>query len=378
MLVTVFFLVFFSRVVLAPLMPDIEKDLGIGHGEAGAFIFIMSIGGVIATLCSGFVSSYLLHRWTIVLSTVCVGLALFTIALSQGTLGIVIGLFFLGGAAGLYMPSGMSTLTDLIDPKHWGKAVAIHELAPNVGFVAAPLIAATMLGHFSWRGILVIQGIVALITALVFVKFGKGGKFPGQAPNFMAVREILGLRDYWIMIALFSLGVGGTLGIYMMLPLYLIAGHGYEQEFANSLIGISRILGIGMAFLAGWANDRLGTKKTLSIVLALSGMSTIIMGASSGYCLLFFVCFQPMVACCYFPPGFAALSSIGPSRSRNVIISFTIPFSFIFGSGAFPFLIGIFGDRGKFGFGIIIVGTMILLGAFLSRFLKFRSSYDSE
>ena len=35
-LTAIFLLTFLGRIVLAPLMPSIEKDLGIDHGEAGS------------------------------------------------------------------------------------------------------------------------------------------------------------------------------------------------------------------------------------------------------------------------------------------------------------------------------------------------------
>jgi hypothetical protein len=38
-LTSIFFLNFISRIIWAPLMPAIEGDLGIGHGEAGSFFF---------------------------------------------------------------------------------------------------------------------------------------------------------------------------------------------------------------------------------------------------------------------------------------------------------------------------------------------------
>ena len=40
----IFFLNFFSRIALSPLLPTIEKDLGVGHGEAGSFFLLISLG----------------------------------------------------------------------------------------------------------------------------------------------------------------------------------------------------------------------------------------------------------------------------------------------------------------------------------------------
>src|SRR5215475_2649894 len=48
---TVLFLInFMARIILSPLLPTIEKELGISHGEAGSFFFLISTGYVIALL----------------------------------------------------------------------------------------------------------------------------------------------------------------------------------------------------------------------------------------------------------------------------------------------------------------------------------------
>jgi MFS transporter, NNP family, nitrate/nitrite transporter len=48
---TVLFLInFMARIILSPLLPAIERELGISHGEAGSFFFLISAGYVIALL----------------------------------------------------------------------------------------------------------------------------------------------------------------------------------------------------------------------------------------------------------------------------------------------------------------------------------------
>ena len=96
-------------------------------------------------LGSSFVSSRLGHRKTIILSTVALGVALLFIGLSRQLWMVRSGFFARGMAAGLHLPSGISTLTELVNPRHWGKAISIHELAPNSSFVAAPLLAEVLL-----------------------------------------------------------------------------------------------------------------------------------------------------------------------------------------------------------------------------------------
>ena len=187
-LTAAFFLTFLSRIVLAPLLPAIEEALQVSHGEAGSLFLLISVGYFISLLGSGVVSSRIMHRNTIILSAVTVGLSLAVASFSKSLYGMRFAFLFLGAAAGFYLPSGIATLTSLISTRHWGKAIAIHELAPNLSFVAAPLLCEALLLWCSWRGILALLGGASMLFALAFALFSRGGEFPGQAPSFSSFR----------------------------------------------------------------------------------------------------------------------------------------------------------------------------------------------
>jgi MFS family permease len=138
-LTAIFLINFIARIILSPLLPTIEKELGISHGQAGSFFFLISAGYVIGLIGSGFLASRLSHRITIVISTAGVGLALLAISVVSGLGPMQLGLFSLGFASGLYIASAIATITSLIERPHWGKAIAIHELAPNLSFLQGPL-----------------------------------------------------------------------------------------------------------------------------------------------------------------------------------------------------------------------------------------------
>ena len=70
LLTGIFFLNILLRVVLAPLLPVIEKDLGIGHAVAGGFFMMIALGYATGLFGSGFVSAHLTHRRTIVIAAV--------------------------------------------------------------------------------------------------------------------------------------------------------------------------------------------------------------------------------------------------------------------------------------------------------------------
>ena len=68
-LMGMFYLNFLPRLIMAPLMVTIEQELHIGHDDSGGFFFLISAGYCISLLLSGFLSSRISHRKTIILSS---------------------------------------------------------------------------------------------------------------------------------------------------------------------------------------------------------------------------------------------------------------------------------------------------------------------
>lgn len=365
----IFLLSFLSRYILAPLMPTIEKSLGIGHGEAGSLFFIISLGYCPMLLGSGFVSSRLNHRKTIILSSLVMGGAFLFAGLSRSLWGVRLGLLILGAASGLYLPSGILTIIGLVKARDLGKAIAIHELAPNLGFLIAPFLAEALLGWFSWRGVVVFVGIASLIGGGVFALWGKGGTSYGEAPNLRMMRSLLADPSVLILIVLFSLALGMTAGVYSMMPLYLVSERGMDRTWANALLGLSRVVTLGTVLVSGWMTDRLGVEKNLKAVFLTGGLLTCLLGVAPGSWIIPIVFAQGVLATAFFPIGFAALSRIGSPIEKNLVLSLTLPATSLLG-GAIPVGIGLMGEIGFFSLGFIILGGLVLGGLILIPYLK--------
>lgn len=367
LLTAIFFLNFCARLVMAPLMPRVEQSLGLSHAQAGSLFLLLSLGYFTTLLGSGFVSARLTHRGSIIISALTTGLALLLLSQAGGLAGLAGGTFLVGLAAGLYLPSGLATLTSLVPPERWGRALAVHEMAPNLGFVVAPLLAMGLLQVFSWRGVMACLGAVALAGGLGFWRWGQGGGFAGQAPDLKSLCGLLGLPNFWIMMICFSLGLGASLGIYNMLPLYLVSEHGFSPQRADLLVSASRLSGVAMAFVSGWASDRLGPRGAMAWVLGLCGVLTLGLGVAREDWLIPLLFLQPMVAVCFFPPGFAALARLGSPALRPVAVSLTMPLAFVLGGGMLPAFIGYLGGWLSFGWGISLAGALMLAGPLLLR-----------
>jgi NNP family nitrate/nitrite transporter-like MFS transporter len=369
LLTLLFFMSFMARIVQAPLMPAIEKDLNITHAEAGSLFFILSVGYFITLMGSGFVSARITHRWTMVLSIACTGMALLATAASESLWGVRAGIFMIGFCTGLYLPSAIAAITGFVSPRHWGKAIAIHEVAPSLAFVLAPLFAEALLTFYPWKIILAILGVGALLSSAIFLRFARVGAFAGEAPNIRSIGALGRQPSYWLLVLLFGFGISGSLGIYTMLPLFLVSAHGLERDFANTLLALSRIPGVLAAFGSGWFTDRIGPKRTLILILTLNGLLTMVLGVAPTAWLPYLVFIQSALAVCFFPAGFAAISLVAPPGARNIAVSMVTSFGFLIGAGAVPALIGWSSTLHSFSAGFLLVGVLIAAGGLLSQML---------
>ena len=198
----------------------------------------------------------------------------------------------------------------------------------------------------------------------------------GQPPSPKNLRLILSNRSFWIMVAFFSAGIGASMGVYTMLPLYLVAEEGLERSFANALVALSRIAGLGAIYLAGWAADRMGLRRIMGVTFLATGMATILLGSLHGRWMIAPLFLQPMLVSSSFPAGLAALSKIAPPQMTNVVVSLSIAISYVFAAGVIPAGIGFLGEHGFFALGFILVGLLLLGFVILLKYLKFHQNNE--
>ncbi len=374
LLAFIFYLNFFSRIVFAPLLPAMEKDLGLSHGQAGSFFLILSCGYFLSQVGSGFISSRLGHKRTILLSMTAMSTCLLLMATASSPLLLKSGFALLGMAAGIYLPSGIATISELFASANWGRAYGVHELAPNLAFLTAPLLAALLLPRLPWQAALLFPAAATLAAALFYALFGQGAQQRGAPPNPGHCRLLFRLPSFWLMVLLFSMGITGTLGVYSVLPTYLVAAHQMSPQEAGILVGMSRTLTLVSALLGGWLADRFGSRRTMAAVLLLTGTATLLLGLAPTGRVYLWVWLQPLLSVCFFPAAFSLLASIGPPLIRNVVVSLTVPLAFVVGGGVVPALVTRMADQGDFGRGLILTGLYIASGALLVHLIRTRET----
>ena len=377
-LVVLFFLNIVSRLAVGPLLPVVEREFGLRHGSAGSLYFFITLGYCVGLYLSGYVASWLSHRATIAASGITLGTALFAISCTSSLFWIRMDLLLLGFGSGLYLPSGVAVLTENTREGSWGKALAIHELGPNLGYVCAPLLAELLLGFFAWRGVLGAMGVPTILLSGIFLLSGLGRSSRAHPPSGATITRLICDRTFWGVASLFALSIGVGLGLYTMMPLFLVNDVGMDRTPANLITGLSRLSALFSVFIAGALADRIGRLRTVKLSLGAAGTCAVLLGVLRGPWItppLIFL--QAGFAASFYPAGFSLLSSVFPLPVRNVAVSMVLILASLIGAGGVPPLVGFLADRYSFSFAFGAAGVATLASLLLFGFFPPRSTAKS-
>lgn len=369
-LTLVFYCTFVARIIFSPLLPMVQKDLGLSHAASGAIFFWVSSGLFASSILSGVFSYIFSIRYLVYFSSFGIGLTLLSGIFISSLTSIYVVCVFIGFFAGFYLSGGIAIITSIVEKNYWGKALSIHELAPNLSFVSAPFIAEILIRFMHWRYVLIILGFLAILSGIIFLIFGQGGDSKAKGVAFSSLFNIVSRKEFWIMALLFGLCVGAAMGVFSMLPLFLVTEKGFVYKDANYLVGFSRLFAILAAFLSGIITDKIGFKKVIFFVVILASLCTILLAFSNKSLIPVFVLLQPFFAQGFFPAGFAALSHLSTQDERAMVVGLTIPVGVLIGAGGFPWIIGFVGDKISLKMGLLLVALIIGTGAMLIRSLK--------
>jgi MFS transporter, NNP family, nitrate/nitrite transporter len=352
------------RVVFSPILPILEDEFMINHARASSIFMFQAAGYGISIFCSGFFSGRVGYKKSIVISLFVSSLLFFMIPFVKVFSVLYLFSFMLGLSIGMYLPSAIPLITEYYAEKDWGKSIAIHDSGASVAIFSIPLIALFLLHFVQWRGIFVVLAVGFFVSAILFYLACDEVKVrrPEKSPFGGLVRN----RSLWIMGVLFAFVSGANLGIYSIVPLYLTKELSLGIGYANTILGVSRLGGIGVAVLAGFLVDRLNLRKVLFIVTLVTGILTIFLGAAAVRHIGIVLFLQAVVVTGFFPVGLVSIAKMFSREMRSMATGMILTVAIIFGVGIIPYLLGLSGDLISFRFGIVILGVLVCLSSGLA------------
>jgi MFS family permease len=366
---SLWFLNFSTRTVLSPLLPIFEKELQITHALAGSVFLFLAVGYTSSLLVSNWITPRIGFKRSIATGFVILTGALLSLVFMKTYWGLGAIAFFLGFGGGLYLPCALPLLTSTIHPDRWGKAIAFHETAASSSLLAIPLLAAAALSLFHWKYLVVVlSGLCLAVTAVFLVRSPDPRPTEEGKSSFS---RVLRRRDFWIMAILWSFASAGGLGLYNLIPLFLVNEKGISIDLANSIFGLSRIGGLVVTFLAGFLIDRIGVRRVLLLSLLASGFSiTGIALADSFPLLVAMLVFQATFMPVFFPAALVTVSKLTNLGDRSAFAGATVAMGVVVGTGIVPTLLGTVADLWSFRSGMMVQGLLTMGICFLLKSLR--------
>ena len=351
----------FSRAVMSPLLVNIAEEFQLTAGPASRLYLIISIFFSASLLSSGYISSKISHRLTILCSAMVLFLALVIIGLSVHIRMLHVGMALVGIGAGLYPASGLSLLNSLVHDQDRQKAISLHEIGPNLAMLLAPLFANLFLSLSSWRMAYAVLGVTTLVSGLVFYYRIDGGYERGHPPTRAVLFQLLRNPSFLLMTLLIGLGISSIQGVYALLPMYLVHEVGMDPQRANSIFALSRIAPLISLMTLGWLPGRIGIRRSVRLFLLLAGLFTMLIGIGHGSILILLVILQPAAGALIVPSALGGIQDINRETSVSVIFSFMLPISTLIATGIVPTFLGFMGDYVSFSAGFVIFGFVLMV-----------------
>ncbi len=360
---------FCAKSITSPLMPLIEDEFAITHAMSGILFFCFWVGNTISVFYAGFMSLKIGYKRSILISFYGMTIIFILLRFASSYALFAAFAFLLGLVSGIYLPCGIPLLTSVFNREHWGKAISVHETAAGFSMLTVPFIVAFIISVMNWKSVFFVMSGACLTVALLFHVFS-----PDPRPRKEERADMMNIvrrKEFWIMTAIWSSCAIASMGIYNIIPLFLVKERGIPIEAANTIFGISRIGGFIAMISVGFIIDRFNLKKLLLVLLLAAGLSTIGIAVISAPWLLSVMLFlQATFSVVFFPAGLVAISKLTTLAERSVFTGILMSMSGIIGPGLSPIVLGAIADTWSFQTGILGSGILITSACLLIKSLK--------
>lgn len=348
---------FSSRTIFPPLLPLIQDRLSIDNVLAGSLFTFISAGYAGSLLLSGLLSPRIGYKRSITIGFAVLSLSLFFLHYAASYVSFAVIALLIGLGTGIYLPCAIPLLTSAFDRSHWGRVVALHDTAASLSILSVPLLVTVALQFFQWRNLFLVLGLLSLAAGLCFVAFCPDPPPPEKSP--VGFRHILLRRDFWIISVLWIFAAANGLGLYNVIPLFLVKGNHMPLETANTVFGLSRIGGFVVSILAGFMADRVGVKRTLFSLLLITGLSTTALALAPPIApLIIILIIEATISTGFFPVALVAISKLTQANERSAFMGATISVGVVFGLGLTPVALGAVADKWNFDVGFLVLGLL--------------------
>jgi MFS family permease len=282
------------------LLPLIGNELGLNYSEIGAILTCQYLVGAISNVPGGLVVDMIGRKTLLMaLSLLWVGVPYLLMGFTHAYWLILICSALIGIGNNLWHPAAIPLLAHRF-PDRRGLAVAFHGMGGNVGDSLAPLAAGVLLTVRSWRNVVILNVIPALIVSLLIVLYldrsadqkemsdGKSLRIK-PADTLLALKTLLKNRTVVMMSTSSAFRSMTQTALLTFLPVFLANQMGYSSVWIGGCIFALQAAGFIAAPISGHLSNRMGRRRIIMSSMAMTAIVLLLMatvGGSTAFVLL--------------------------------------------------------------------------------------------
>jgi MFS family permease len=240
---------------LAPSLPDLRADLGIGMVTGGWIVSVLSIVGMLSGMAAGMIGDRFGAARVLAAGLLLCAVGGTLGALSQTPWQVLASRVVEGAGFILIVVPAASVIAGAVHGPRRRLAFGIWGTYMPVGtaltFVAAPLI----LADFGWRGVwaaIAAVTLLALIPVLRFLDVGKPAQTGGGLTLSARLAAVVKVPGVWLAALIFTFYASQWVSLMIWLPTYLTEGRGLSIATASLMTAGIVVVNIPGNLLGGW------------------------------------------------------------------------------------------------------------------------------
>jgi MFS family permease len=280
-----FFVTYFARLAISPLVPFIIDDFAISNTLIGVALTGMWLAYGVAQFPSGILADRYGEK-SIILVAVG-GTTVMSVLLALAPLYVVFALVAvaLGGVAGLHYAVATALLSKTFD--NLGTAVGVHSLGGPLAGLVAPGMAAWVGVRYGWRPAIVLTVAVGLPIFALFLLWVRPTE-PARPDTSLragvdldAIRTVLSRSTIAFPLLIAIAGTYAVQSLLSFFPTFLVAFHSYTPTTAGIAFSAFFVLRAGGQVALGRASDAYGRDLSLAVSMfaGASGIVLVLLGA---------------------------------------------------------------------------------------------------
>ena len=268
------------------LLPEIKIGLGLTGSQFGALLTANQITSWGTTVGAGYLGDRFSNRAALMLgiSLAMTGVSFFIAGHATTYAVMFLAMLLVGMGPSLYHPPALGELSRHFPDKR-GFAISLHGMGGNAGEVLGPIVTAGLLGLASWRGVLQISLVPAVMAGLLIwiVMRSITSSRPQSASTrayLSTIGEVLKNPVMVFLVVVAAIRSAGDAPVTGFLPVYLREDLGFSELRVAVYLSLSQVAGLVTQPVLGHASDTYGRKVVLlpgvaSVALLSFGFATV-------------------------------------------------------------------------------------------------------